>query len=152
MEKQIIIKLSFIDLNVDNTSGSFSSSVFRKATFTGLGINFLSYCSYKINAIKILHHRAYEFSSHYLNFTEEVEYLRICLFYNNIFFFFFFFERQIFKFLNKIRQSPAELITVERKSIFLSFLYFGQFLSSFELIKKLTKIRSHSYTKIEFNF
>ena len=61
-----------------------------------------------------------------------------------------FFERQVLKFLYKIRQSPAELITVERKQIFLSFPYFGP--SSFELSKKLTKILSHSYPQIEFNF
>ena len=53
MEKQINSKLSFLDLNIENTSGSFSSSIFRKATFTGLGMNFLSYCHliYKINTI-----------------------------------------------------------------------------------------------------
>ena len=44
IEKQINSKLTFLDLNTENTSGSFSFSVFRKATFTGLGMNFLSYC------------------------------------------------------------------------------------------------------------
>ena len=138
MEKQINSKLSFLDLNIQNTSGSFSSSVFLKATFTGLGLNFLSYCPiiYKINTIKTLLHRAYKLSSNYLNFTQEVEYLRN-LFYN--------------KFLYKIRQSPAELITVEIKQIFLSFPYFGP--SSFELSKTLTvSIQSHRYLQIEFNF
>ena len=135
-------KLSFLDLNIENTSGSFSSSVFRKATFTGLEMNFLNYCPLinKINTIKTLLHRAYKLSSNYLNFTQEVEYLRN-LFYNNSYPSDFF-ERQVYKFLYKIRQSPAELITVERKQIFLSFPYFGP--SSFELSKKLTKILSKS--------
>ena len=138
MEKQINSKLSFLDLNIENTSGSFSFSVFRKATFTGLGMNYLSYCPliYKINTFKTLLHRAYKLSSNYLNFTQEVEYLRN-LFYNNSYPSDFF-ERQVYKFLYKIRQSPAELIIVERPS-------------SFELSKKLTKILSHSYPQIEFN-
>ena len=78
MEKQTNRKLSFLDLNIDNTSGSFSSSVFRKSTFTGLGMNFLSYCPliYNINAIKTLLHRSYKLSSNYLNSTEEEGYLR----------------------------------------------------------------------------
>ena len=124
MEKQINSKLSFLDLNIENTSGSFSSSVFRIATFTGLGMNFLSYCPliYKINTIKTLLHRAYKLPSNYLNFTQEVEYLRN-LYYNNSYPSDFF-ELQVYKFLYKIRKSPAELITVERKQIFLSFPYF----------------------------
>ena len=107
-------------------------------------MNFLSYCPliYKINTIKTLLHRAYKLSSNYLNFTQEVEYLRN-LFYNNSYPSDFF-ERQVYKFFYKIRQSPAELITVERKQIFLSFPYFGP--SSFELSKKLTKILSHIVT------
>ena len=146
MKKQINSKLSFLDLNIDNTSGSFSS-VFRKAT---LGMNFLSYCpsTYKINAIKTLLHRAYKLSSNYLNFTEEVEYLRNFI-YNNSFLSDFD-ERQVFKSLNKIRQSPVELITVERKQFSYPSPYFGP--SSYELGKKLTKILSHSYAQIEFNF
>ena len=112
----------------------------------------MSYCPliYKINTIKTLLHRAYKLSSNYVNFTQEVEYLR------NFFFIIAnsypsdFFERQVYKFLYKIRQSPAELITVERKQIFLSFPYFRP--SSFELSEKLTKILSHSYPQIEFNF
>ena len=82
MDKQINSKRSFLDLNIDNTSGSFSSSVFRKATFTGLGMYFLSYCPliYKINAIKTLLHRAY---------NSSIEHLRN-FFYNNSFPFLFF--------------------------------------------------------------
>ena len=39
---------------------------------------FFNYCPliYKINAIKTLLHRAYKLSSKYLNFAEELEYLR----------------------------------------------------------------------------
>ena len=40
MDKQVQCKLPFLDLNIDNSSGIFSSSVYRKATFTGLGMSF----------------------------------------------------------------------------------------------------------------
>ena len=46
--------LAFLDVLIDNGSGKTITSVFRKATFTGLLTNFLSFTlySYKINRYK----------------------------------------------------------------------------------------------------
>ena len=54
------------------------SSAYRKPTFTGLGLNFISFIPYiyKINSIHTLLQRAYSVSSSYVNFHAEIEYLK----------------------------------------------------------------------------
>ena len=53
--------IPFLDMLITRSVDGFHSTVYRKDTFTGLGINFSSYCplTYKINAIKTLIYRAY---------------------------------------------------------------------------------------------
>ena len=61
MESEDDNRLSFLDVLVTRTSATeFITSIFRKKTFTGQYINFLSHCSRKrkINLIKTLCHRA----------------------------------------------------------------------------------------------
>ena len=62
IEKETEGRLSFLDTKIDKTQGVKPSiSVFRKSTFTGLMINFLSYnpFSYKISVVKSMIHRIY---------------------------------------------------------------------------------------------
>ena len=56
-------KLPFLDCLVKRNTTGFETSVFRKDTFSGLGISFFSFCVYKfkINAIKTLLFRAYKY-------------------------------------------------------------------------------------------
>ena len=70
--------LSFLDVNVSRSCNKFTTSVFRKSTFTGLGTSFFSYCTYlfKINAIKTLLYRAYHISSSYFILDIEFNFLR----------------------------------------------------------------------------
>ena len=53
-------KLSFLDVEVSRNTDGFYTSIFRKKTFTGLGTNFYSFCSFnfKLNALYTLFHRA----------------------------------------------------------------------------------------------
>ena len=84
IEKENQGKLPFLDILIEKTDNRLETSVYRKPTFSGLGINFLSACSfkYKINSILTLIHRAYNLSSSYLKFHEEVKFLRQ-FFFNN---------------------------------------------------------------------
>ena len=54
MEMEIDSKLPFLDVLITRNENQFSTSVFRKLTFTGLGMNFLSFSPklFKINSIK----------------------------------------------------------------------------------------------------
>ena len=63
IEKEVGGRLSFLDVNIDKNQGiKPSTSIFRKKTFTGLMMNFLSYnpFSYKRALIKTLVHRIHK--------------------------------------------------------------------------------------------
>ena len=58
-------KLTFVDIMTTKENDKFVHSIYRKPTFSGLGVSFSGYChsSFKINAIKALLHRAFHLSS-----------------------------------------------------------------------------------------
>ena len=77
-------KLSFLDVLVTKSvNDELDLQVYRKPTYTGLGLNFLSECSlrYKINNLTNLLSRAFKLSSNFLIFHKEVEFLKS--FFNN---------------------------------------------------------------------
>ena len=75
-------KLSFLDMNIFKKENGnltrFGLNIFRKKTFTGLGLNFHSHTFYnfKINNIKTLVVRAYRLCSTWYDFHKEIEFLR----------------------------------------------------------------------------
>ena len=71
-------QISFLDITVAKTNNVFDTSIFRKPTFTGLAMNFLSSepLLYKLNAARTLIYRAYHLSSTYLNFDREIKFLK----------------------------------------------------------------------------
>ena len=77
MEKESNKRLPFLDLLIEKDCSRTNVSVYRKPSFTGLGINFLSACfeKYKTNAIMTLVHRAYNLSSNYAAFHKEITFL-----------------------------------------------------------------------------
>ena len=69
--------LPFLDIKIFRNRGRFTTSVFRKDTFTGLGLNFLSYSPklYKNNSIKTLINRAYNICSDFNLFHLDMMFL-----------------------------------------------------------------------------
>ena len=67
--------LPFLDVNIMFSNGIFSTSVYRKPTFTGLFTNFDSFIpiSYKRGLINTLLFRYFNISSSYAIFHAEVE-------------------------------------------------------------------------------
>ena len=61
----------------NNANYSLDFNIFRKETFTGLGMNFHSHTSfkYKLNNIRTLLHRAYALCTSWRNFHQELEFL-----------------------------------------------------------------------------
>ena len=58
--------------------GGFTSTVFRKPTYTGLILNFSAMCpqKWKFGLIQCLLHRAYTISSSWLAFSQDVDFLK----------------------------------------------------------------------------
>ena len=119
-------KLSFLDVTVEKEHDSFSTSVFRKNTFTGLGTSYFSFCNFqfKINSIMTLLHRAYSISSSFYHRHSELQ-LLFNYFHSNGY--------PIPLIKSKFNQisirklaTPTLVPTVDKKQMFLSITYFGQ--------------------------
>ena len=115
--------LPFLDVLITRSDQHFSTSVFRKETYTGLGSNFYSSCFYnfKLNSIFTLLHRAYSVSSDWVYFHKEVEFLRK-YFYNNCYPKFLF-EKYVKRFLESKFHPIIPDPTVPKLNFYASFPY-----------------------------
>ena len=70
--------LAFLDVEISRLDGKFCTSVFRKKMFSGLGISFFSFCTFKfkLNSIKTLLYRSYEICSDYFALNNEFNFLK----------------------------------------------------------------------------
>ena len=70
MEIETNNKLSFLDCH-------FETSVYRKYTFSGLGMSYFSFCPYllKINSVTTLFYRAYSNCSTYLDLPNKFQFI-----------------------------------------------------------------------------
>ena len=85
MEIENDCKLSFLDIVIDNkTSDSIVTSVFHKATFTGLYTNFNSFTSfsYKIGLVRTLVDRCYKINNTWAGLHKDLERLTCNLMQN----------------------------------------------------------------------
>ena len=115
--------LSFLDILITRYNQHFSTSVYRKKTYTGLGSNFYSACFYnfKINSICTLLHRAFILCSTWLEFHNEVEMLRK-YFINNCYPKFLF-DKYLKKFLKEKFQPMSPVTTVPKLNFYASMPY-----------------------------
>lgn len=76
--------ISFLDASISKSIDKLDISVYRKPTFSGLGLSFFSFCAskFKINSIKSLLSRAYGICSTWGNIHAEFQFLR-SFFHNN---------------------------------------------------------------------
>ena len=119
-------KLPFLDIQVTRQNGQFITSVFRKATFTGLGSNYLSFSPilYKLNSIRTLLNRAYNVCSSYSLFHVDVVFL-INYFTENGFPEFVF-TKILRTFLNNKFQSQPVVATVKKDVKYIKLPFLGQ--------------------------
>ena len=117
--------LPFLDLNIKRTESGFSTSIYRKDTFTGLGSHFLSFepVKYKINAIKTLIYRAFHLCSSYTNFHIEIEFLK--QFFHNNGFPEAIFYKHVKRFLDNIYCSKDRAPTVPKLNVYFPLPYYG---------------------------
>ena len=140
--------LSFLDVKVSRKDSKFHTSVYRKPTFSGLGLSFFSFCSlrFKINAVKTLVFRAYNICSGYVCLHKEFEFL--CEFFCNNGYPKFLVHKVISNFLNS-RYEQSVMKTESCESVYLSLPYFGQ--QSEKLKSELCKILKKYIPNKHFN-
>ena len=94
--------LAFLDIKITRSPEGFTTSVYRKKTFSGVYLNFGSFLpvEYKKGLIAALLHRTYIICSDYVKFYEEVNKLKVIWQKNG--FPLFFIDRCVKKFLDKL--------------------------------------------------
>ena len=130
-DKESDSRLPFLDINVTR-GDTFSTSIYRKHTFTGLLSKFSSFCplKYKENLISTLVFRGYKLNSTFESFHKEIEFLKNILKLNG--YPLAFIEKLIKKTLNKFYKvsDPEPLDTsvpIEEKPVFFSSYFLGSF-------------------------
>ena len=76
--EKTVYKLPFLDVQILRSKGKFSTSVYRKPTFTGFFTNFHSFISlaYKCSLVSCLLHRIFNLCSSYEKFHRQLEVVR----------------------------------------------------------------------------
>ena len=99
-------KLPFLDVHIKRENGSFTTSLYRKETFSGVYTNYNSHLSnnYKLGLIYTLLHRAYTICSNRNYFHCEVRKLKDILLANS--YPLFVINKSVQMFMNKIRSQP----------------------------------------------
>ena len=71
-------RISFLDILITKDQDKMNTNIFRKTTFTGLGLSYYSFCSkqYKTNSRLTLISRAYKICSNCHNFHLEIQTLQ----------------------------------------------------------------------------
>ena len=138
--------LSFLDVNVTRVSNHFETNVFRKKTFTGLGMNFQSFIplKYKRNLIMCLVHRAYSICSNYIRFCKELDFLRNFFLING--FPLTFIENTIRIKLNNIFIHKQQMLTVPPKILYLKIPFYGT--NSYKLKRKITQMMKKYFPQV----
>ena len=132
-------------------NSKFHSSIYRKPTFTGLALNFYSYCpiKFKINAIKTLIYRAYYLSSSYDLFSAEIN--NLTTFFSNNGYPVKLFETLTGRFLYSVKcGNETQIATLPNDTMYVSLPYLGQI--SHELQFFLLKLLGRNYPQISFTF
>ena len=148
MDREIEDKMPFLDITINKSDNSFS--IYRKPTFSGLGMSFFSHCPkiFKVNAIKTLIYRAYNLCSNYNLFHEEMEFL-IKFFTDNG-----YPSKVIYKyirnFLDNIYHPKAPVSTVPKLNFYCKLPYIGD--SIMQLDKELRSCLAKFYPHINFKF
>ena len=131
--------LSFLDVLVSREKDAFSTSLYRKPTFSGLYTNYYSYIyeKYKKGLILCLLFRIFSFSVNWDKFHTEVKFMKK-LFRKN-FYPEHFIDKCIKIFLDK-KISPTQVQDVQKQELKISLPFMGKF--SNEVKTKISKLAS----------
>ena len=142
-------KLPFLDIEVHNLGDKFTTSVYRKPTFTGLMSKFCSASpvKYKRNLIITLVTRAYKICSSYFDLHRELEFLKSLLKKNG--YPLNFIETYIGQRLSKLHltvaSTPSE--NIKRPILYVPLTFTGR--CSNKIKKQLSKLLSDTYPQLD---
>jgi len=131
--------MPFLDVLIKRENGSFTTSVYRKQTFSGVYTNFNSFLdkSYKLGLVFTLLHRSYVICSSYTSFHLEICKLKDILLKNA--YPLFIIDKCIEKFLLKVYNKSTEKVDNEEKQeVTVSLPYLGKL--SVDIKKSLVNI------------
>ena len=140
-------KLSFLDILIRNNQNKFEISVYRKPTFTGLGMKFNSFIPYyfKNNLNSCLINRAFKIYSNEKSFNAELKFLTSYLTQNG--FSCNFVQKMFCRALNSIYNHEPIKCTVPKKPLFISLPDLGK--DSFLLKGKLISLIGKFYPQLK---
>lgn len=148
-ENEVSGSLAFLDVLVSKTETGIVTGVYRKRTFTGLGLNWYSYCPeiYKINSIKTLLNRAYSVCSDYFKLHDEICRLRDYFAKNN--YKLDIFNRVLNIFLsNKQRDDTLPITTVPKLIKYVKMPFYGKV--SYQYRKLMLNLLRNSFASVNF--
>ncbi|MEL6606496.1 MAG: hypothetical protein AAFP20_25215 [Cyanobacteria bacterium J06614_10] len=155
IEKESGNKINFLDTTItkknSNNMISLILGIFRKPTFTNLGMNFHSntYFNFKINNIKTLLHRAYELSSNWHLFDGEIAFLYKYFKGNgypvNLF------NKITNKFISEKFQPKDLKHTVKKMPFYHKIPFINNFTCKY-IKKGFLEFLGNAYPQVEFNF
>ena len=140
-------KLPFLDILITREPNmSFSTSIYRKPTYTGLMMKFSSFVpkDYKRNLVLTLTTRAVNICSNYFNMHNELKFLKETLFLNG--FSKGFSDSYIGKQLSKCIQPPLKISSASRAVVYFPLTFTGN--NSLKLRNKVNKLLKEFYPQI----
>jgi hypothetical protein len=145
-EVEVNGQISFLDVLINKKESSLETSVYRKETFTGLGMKFDSFVPfcYKINLISCMLTRAFRICSDIICFESELNFLKNYFLQNK--FPLKIIESSFCKTLDKIYNGNPNDLTVDHKKLYVSLPYFG--LDSYKIKKRINSLIREFYPKI----
>ena len=149
METEENCQLPFLDINVRKVDGKFETSIYRKKTFTGLGISFFSFIPMKFKKCSILTliHRAYRLCSNFKYLHEEFCFLKS--FFKDNGFPTGMVDHSISKFLSNVYEPPLEIATASKLKQYITLPYFG--VQSEKLRNQLCSLIAKFYPHMNIN-
>ena len=151
-EIEIDCILPFLDIKIKRESNQFTTSIYRKPTFTGLMSKFYDFSpkEYKENLISTLICRAFRICSDYFAFDKEVHFLKNILQRNG--YPLSFIESNIGTMLNKLYTTSSSEIKlnfdVPKPILYFTTFYLGEV--SKTMVKDLRTIMAEGYPQIHF--
>ncbi len=127
-------KLPFLVVDITRSNGKFSTSIYRKSTFTGLFTNFHSFIplAYKRSLVSCILYRIFKLCSSYENFHIQLEVIRKLFNLNG--FPSHMFDHLAHRFLNKIFEPQPPVHTVPKKVVYFCLPFLAHTLFRFALI------------------
>ena len=143
-------KLPFLDIDISRSSGKFTTSVYRKPTFTGLFTNFQSFIplTYKRSLVSCLLHRIFNLCSSYENFHAQLEVIRKLFNLNG--FPSHMFDCIVRHFLDNTFQPKPSILTAPKKIIYFCLPFTGS--HSLQIRTQINRLCNAAFPHLHIRF